>query len=163
MKSVKCIIFLAVTIISLTMMSSSAVACWCEPGTGTPGFWKNHPDAWPVTVISIGGVTYTRAQAIAIMNMPVKNDKSITMFKALVAAKLSALAIELGGSGCGGCTPPGCILEADQWLMNFPVLSGITARTEAWQYSHGEALYECMDDFNNGRLCAPSRDYCEDH
>ena len=37
------------------------------PGTGTPGYWKNHPDAWPVAVITIGGETYTKGDAIAIM------------------------------------------------------------------------------------------------
>ena len=29
----------------------------CSPGTGTPGYWMNHPDAWPVEGIVIGGVT----------------------------------------------------------------------------------------------------------
>jgi hypothetical protein len=36
-----------------------------QPGTGTPGYWKNHPDAWPVSSITVGGVAYTKAQAIA--------------------------------------------------------------------------------------------------
>lgn len=155
MKSIKNALFLFVAIIALGGISSStAFACSCEPGTGTPGYWKNHPDAWPVDGIIIGGVPYTKDEAIAIMETPVKGDKSITMFNALVAAKLNLLIISCD------CSPL-CIVEADQWLVYFPVLSGITANTEAWQYSHGEALYWCMDDFNNGRLCAPSRDYCE--
>jgi len=36
-----------------------------QPGTGTPGYWKNHPEAWPVSSITVGGLTYTKAQAIA--------------------------------------------------------------------------------------------------
>ena len=49
--------------------------------------------------------------------------------------------------------------EVNTWLFNFPVLSGVRANSEAWQYSHGEALYWCLDDFNNGRLAgSPSRD-----
>src|SRR5262249_27465523 len=36
-----------------------------NPGTGTPGYWKNHPDAWPVSSITVGGVTYTKDQAIS--------------------------------------------------------------------------------------------------
>ena len=36
-----------------------------QPGTGTPGYWKNHPEAWPVADITVGGVTYTKAEAIA--------------------------------------------------------------------------------------------------
>jgi hypothetical protein len=35
-----------------------------NPGTGTPGYWKNHAEAWPVQFITVGGVTYTKAQAI---------------------------------------------------------------------------------------------------
>lgn len=37
------------------------------PGKGvrTPGYWMNHPEAWPFNSITIGGVTYTTAQAIA--------------------------------------------------------------------------------------------------
>jgi hypothetical protein len=35
-----------------------------NPGTGTPGYWKNHPDAWPVTQITVGGIVYTKVQAI---------------------------------------------------------------------------------------------------
>ena len=59
------------------------------PGTGTPGYWKNHPEAWPVDEITIGGVTYTKVEAIAIMNTPEKGDKTYTMFSALVAATLN--------------------------------------------------------------------------
>lgn len=163
MKSIKSRLIGAVAIIALTGMSSSALACWCEPGTGSPGYWKNHPEAWPVEEIVIGGVTYGIEAAIAIMDMPVKGDKSITMFTSLVAAKLNVIAIAEGGSKCGVsyCLSPGCIDEADQWLVTFQVGSGQKANEEPWQHSHGEALYECMDDFNNGRLCAPSREYCE--
>ncbi len=28
-----------------------------NPGTGTPGYWKNHPEAWPVDYIKIGYTT----------------------------------------------------------------------------------------------------------
>ena len=50
-----------------------------NPGTGTPGYWKNHPEAWPVATITVGGVTYTKAQAIAWLGK-VGKDKTTTMF-----------------------------------------------------------------------------------
>jgi len=31
---------------------------------GTPGFMKNHPEAWPITTITMGGVTYDQDHAI---------------------------------------------------------------------------------------------------
>ncbi len=60
----------------LPLAVSTANACDysnCEPRT--PGFWKNHPDDWPVNMITIGGVKYTKDQAIQIMQTPGKGDK----------------------------------------------------------------------------------------
>ncbi|GAF95082.1 unnamed protein product, partial [marine sediment metagenome] len=34
--------------------------------TYTMGYWKNHPDAWPMGSITIGGVSYDKAVAIDI-------------------------------------------------------------------------------------------------
>ena len=124
--------------------------CPCRP-VRSPGYWINHPDAWPVDEITIGGVTYSKEDAISWMKAPVKGDKTLTMFPALVAAKLN------GGLGCW------CIMsivrEANVWMLQFgPVGSGVKASSEAWQYSHGEMLYWLMDAYNNGMLCAPKAD-----
>src|SRR2546428_10904751 len=61
-----------------------------NPGTGTPGYWKNHPDAWPVSSITVGGVSYTKAQAIYWLGH-VGTDKTTTMFSSLVPAMLNVL------------------------------------------------------------------------
>jgi hypothetical protein len=122
------------------------------PGTGTPGYWKNHPEAWPVEVITIGGVDYTKGEAIENMQTPEKGDKTYTIFRALVSAKLNVL---IGNDdSCIADT----ISEADVWMETYgPVGSGIRANSDAWKY--GEPLYEEMDDYNNGKLlCAFSRD-----
>jgi len=31
------------------------------------GYWKTHPDDWPLQSIQMGGVTYSKKQAIAIL------------------------------------------------------------------------------------------------
>src|SRR4051794_26153743 len=59
-----------VTLVSKTVSNSSTdfgfyVTPVLQPGTGTPGYWKNHPEAWPTQTITIGGGTYTKAAAIA--------------------------------------------------------------------------------------------------
>ncbi len=128
------------------------VNCGCEsPGTGTPGYWKNHPEAWPVSSITIGGVAYSKEDAIAIMSTAGKGDKTYTMFSALVAAKLNVL---IGNnSGCIDTT----ITAADNWMAMYgPVGSGVSGDSYAW--SVGEPLYIQLDKYNNGKLCAPSRD-----
>lgn len=119
------------------------------PGTGTPGFWKTHPEAWPVETIVIGGVVYTRTQAISWMDAP-DGDKSVTMFRALVAAKLNVLVGNV--SSCIDST----IAAADSWMAtNGPVGSGVKARSAAWKA--GEPLAWELDAYNNGDRCAPHR------
>ncbi|MEN6310272.1 MAG: DNRLRE domain-containing protein, partial [Acidobacteriota bacterium] len=49
------------------------------PGTGTPGYWMNHPEAWPEDTIVIGGVVYNKFDAIELMKMAVAGDKTYTM------------------------------------------------------------------------------------
>jgi hypothetical protein len=141
------------------------------PGTGTPGYWKNHPEAWPVASITIGGKTYTKAQAITLMGCPDSTNKLFTMFRSLVAAKLNAL------RGCGGPCIDGTIAAADAWMAQYaPAPTGmpstcggnpiIKASSSAWKV--GEPLYLTLDKYNNGQLyvdgllCAPSRDYVGD-
>lgn len=129
------------------------------PGTGTPGFWMNHPEAWPEDYdsILIGGISYTKEQAITLMWMPVAGDKTYTMFAALVAAKLNA------AIGCATVCPGGVdigatIRAADAWMWLYPVGSGVAAggRTSPWR--QGEPLYLLLDSYNNGFLCVPHRD-----
>ena len=121
-----------------------------QPGTGTLGYWKNHPEAWPVSQITIGGVTYSQAQAIALMSSPGKGDKTYDLFKQLVAAKLNVL---IGNdSSCIDAT----IAAADAWMGTHPPGSGVKASSSAWAVAG--PLHQTLDDYNNGRLCAPHRD-----
>jgi hypothetical protein len=121
------------------------------PGTGTPGYWMNHPEAWPVDTITIGGVTYSKGDAIGFIKAPVKGDKTLTMFPALVAAKLNVL---IGNEdSCIAAT----IAAADGWMTTYgPVGSGVPANSDAWK--EGEPFYWTLDQYNNGQLCAPGRD-----
>jgi hypothetical protein len=122
-----------------------------SPGTGTPGYWKNHPEAWPSSTITIGGEAYSAADAIAYMGK-VSKDKRISLFTALVAAKLN---VAIGNeSSCIAAR----ITEADAWMALHKLLPGsapVAAASEDWQQI-AEA-HEDLDDYNNGRLCAPHR------
>lgn len=123
-------------------------------GTGTPGYWKNHPEAWPVDEIVIGGILYGKEEAIELMWMPVESYKWFTMFRALVAAKLNVL------SGADDASIADTILAADLWMGETPVPESL-AHLDPWQEG-GEALYEMLDAYNNGELDgAPSRDDLE--
>ena len=122
-----------------------------QPGTGTPGYWKNHPNAWPVVSIKIGGVLYSRDEAIAILTKPGK-DKRATMFSSLLSAMLNVM---IGNDkSCVQTT----IDAANVWMMTYgipntnPIVAGGSA---AW--AAGEPLHQLMDAYNNGLLCAPHR------
>lgn len=120
-----------------------------QPGTGTPGYWKNHPEAWPVASITVGGISYTKAQAIAWLGK-VGKDKTTTMFSSLVPAMLNVL---IGNDGsCVNST----IAAANAWMATYgPVGSNVAASSYAWTV--GEPLHIQMDSYNNGLLCAPHR------
>ncbi len=121
-----------------------------QPGTGTLGYWKNHEEAWPVEQITAGGVTRPKAQAIRLMGTAGKGDKTYDLFKQLVAAKLNVL---IGNdASCIGAT----VAAADAWLLLYPLGSGKSSAGVPWLV--GGPLHQKLDDYNNGRLCAPHRD-----
>jgi hypothetical protein len=120
-----------------------------NPGTGTPGYWMNHPEAWPATV-TVGGRVYTRDQAIAWIKASGK-DRTTTMFASLVSAKLNVQ------NGNDASCVQSTIDQADQWMATYgPVGSNVHAASLAWKV--GEPLHRLMDNYNNGMLCAPHRD-----
>jgi hypothetical protein len=119
------------------------------PGTGTPGYWANHPAAWPTNQLVIGGITYSKAAAIANIKRSVAGDKRWTLFPALVSAKLNVL---IGNdSSCIAST----IAAADAWWATYHG-SPVAGNSAAWKA--GEPLYLMLDAYNNGQLCAPHRD-----
>ena len=130
-----------------------------QPGTGTPGYWKNHASAWPAQgdPITVGGVTYTKDAAIALLGNVGKN-KLTTMFSSLVSAKLNVLI------GNDPSCVAGAIDAADAWMATYgPVDTKVVlASSPAWVI--GEPLHITLDTYNNGllynnngQLCAPHR------
>ncbi|MBI5142647.1 MAG: hypothetical protein HZA20_10755 [Nitrospirae bacterium] len=140
-----------------TIVSDTDVAIYtgstCDTTSGgcvrSPGYWKNHPEAWPVGSITIGGRTYSKADAINLMSKSVRGDKTYTLFRALVSAKLNVLSA--ANSTCITDT----ITAADSWMGQYPAGSGVTGDSAAWKV--GEPLYLKLDDYNNGKACAA---YC---
>jgi hypothetical protein len=120
-----------------------------NPGTGTIGYWKNHPQDWPVGSITIGGEVYTKWQAIWWMYKPSRGDKTIDLFKQLVAAKLNVL---IGNES--SCIEAD-IQAADDWLAQHPVGSGVSGSSSDW--AEISDVHTALDNYNNGLLCAPHR------
>jgi hypothetical protein len=119
-----------------------------QPGTGTPGYWKNHPEAWPVNSIKVGGVTYTEALAISWLSKTGK-DKTVTMFQSLVSAMLNVM---IGNDG--SCINTS-ITQGNAWLAANPLGSNVAGGSQAWAI--GDPIHNTLDAYDNGLLCAPHR------
>ncbi len=111
------------------------------------GYWKNHPDAWPTDELELGGINYTKEEALAILIGANAKDATRMLTAQLIAAKLNRLA---------GCAPhfnycnetvniDEIIDEADTFLETYPL--GSDPRGDARQ----EALHikDLLDLYNN--------------
>lgn len=104
-KKVGMLVAVAAVLVSMTV--PSVLACI----TYTPGYWKNHDD-WPIDEITLGGVLYTKEEAMDILNTPPRGSAIIILEKYLIAAKLSVAAGD--AHGIFGTL----IDQADAWLAD---------------------------------------------
>lgn len=115
------------------------------PGTGTIGYWKNHPSEWPANCdLSLpGSATDPNAFAMKILESSVRGDKTVALAKQLIAAKLNVCA------GNDSICIDQTIIDATAWLQTYPVFS----KQRSWMGA--ENLHETLEDYNEGEMCAP--------
>ena len=118
------------------------------PGVEGHGYWKNHPDVWPVDSLVIGNRTFSKVQILFFLRMPEKGDKTKHLFRELVAAKLNVAA------GNDDSCIQDTIAAVDACLARFPVCSGLRASSLAWKRI--SAAVKQLSDYNEGLLCAPA-------
>ena len=138
--------------VSLTMAISLLVNVpvgYAANCTLTQGYWKNHPEAWPTASLSLAGVVYDQAQALAILDTSPAGDATYILAHQLVAATLNVLA------GADATDISAAIEASNQWLVSYPL--GSSPRGS--ERSEGVALAAVLDDYNNGIL-GPG--HCED-
>lgn len=111
------------------------------------GYWKNHPEDWPVDEIDIGNVTHTKEGALIVLKGANAKDATKMLAAQLIAAKLNRLS---GASPCFvHCNETinidEIIDEADHFLESYPL--GSDPRADARQ----EALEikDLLDAYNN--------------
>ena len=125
--------------------ASASISVACKPSDGctfTIGFWKTHyPDAWPVSSLTLGSVTYTAAQLEDIFNTPPAGNGLIILAHQLIGAKLNIAA------GADPSAIAQAIADADALIDGLvvpPVGSGVLAPADT------DALTTALDDYNNG-------------
>jgi hypothetical protein len=129
------------------------------PCPHTQGYWKNHPDSWPVASLIVGGVNYTKLQAIAIFKTPPKGDATYILIHQLMAAMLN----EAAGAQ-GTYLIEQTINEANDWLIAHPLGSN----PQGAEREEGIALSEALDEYNSqvmtpncGHGCEPYPEICD--
>ncbi len=118
--------------------SSSGLAQNC---TYTQGYWKNHTAAWPVASLTLGTVSYTAAQLLAIFNQPAQGNKLTILAHQLIAAKLNL------AQGANPSAIASTISAADALIGSLvvrPIGNGNLPSNPATGYANQ------LDDFNNG-------------
>jgi cysteine-rich repeat protein len=116
--------------------------------TLTQGYWKNHPDAWPVTSLELGTVTYDQDALIAILKTPVKGNGLVALAHQLIAAKLNVAA------GADDVSIEASIAAADA------LIGSLVVGVDALETSQTSELNGKLDAFNNGDV-GPG--HCGDH
>ena len=116
--------------------------------TYTQGYWKNHPSAWPVTSLTIGGVSYSEQQLLDLFNTAPKGDASIILGHQLSAALLNTA----NGAGTSAAVEQ-AISDAQAWMAanqgsNAGLPFGVSAGSAAGQQA--TALTQTLDNFNSG-------------
>ena len=64
----------------------------CNPGqncTYTQGYWKNHPDVWPLQSLTLGAVSYNASQLLQILDRPAQGNGLVILAHQLIAARLN--------------------------------------------------------------------------
>ncbi|MGC8833148.1 MAG: hypothetical protein ACP5R4_03765, partial [Armatimonadota bacterium] len=109
------------------------------------GYWKSHPNSWPVNELTVGGRAYDINELLRILDTPPKKgDATYILAHQLIAAKLNFLI---------GCPPPivngrNLIDEADGWLTTYPPGKPPKKRTDRESMVK---LAEKLDNYNNGK------------
>ncbi len=126
------------------------------PGTGTIGYWKNHPSEWSAGcgLTLPGSTTNPAVFAMNALEAPVKGDKTVILAKQVIGAKLNICA-----GNATTCTIDNVSYDINQtidsamaWLTTY---GPVFIKQKNWY--GGDIYQEILDDYNNGKLCAPHR------
>jgi len=113
--------------------------------------WKNRPDAWPVTSLTLGSQTYTQAELLTLFDTQPRGDASVILAHQLIAAKLNI---------ANGSNPNPiriAIADADKLLSQF---FGKLPYNVATSSAIGQQMVNdanVLDRYNNGDLTPDCR------
>ena len=131
-------------------------ACVTEPPVAqrcprTHGYWKNNA-SWPVDSLTLGNVSYPKAQLLALLGLSGSTDASLTLSRQLIAAKLNV------ANGSDPTPVSSTVTHADTLLAGF---SGVLPYKVKPSSAIGQSMVTdatLLDQYNKGLLtpaCTP--------
>jgi hypothetical protein len=123
---------------------SESPAAPCVRGQG---YWKNHPDQWPVIQLLLGNNAYDKDQLLSILHQPVRGNGLVLLAHQLIAAKLNS------ANGADASCIEQTLADADALIGDLlvpPVGDGYLRPGDV------SAVADILDNYNEGALCAPS-------
>ena len=139
----------------LTAALSMPIVEDCK-GVRSPGYWTNHRNAWPEIPFCLPGYDeYDENGEFCFWPEDISSgggNKCDTMIRQIVAAELN-----IATSDCDYYCIDDTLNKAEKWYKkNCSYGNKVEASSKAWKY--GEPLSWKLDEYNNGRLCAPKEE-----
>ncbi|HZR04815.1 MAG TPA: hypothetical protein VFA61_03185 [Candidatus Udaeobacter sp.] len=128
---------------------SNMITCATLPCVGggsctyTQGYWRNHPDAWPVTSLTLGTVIYQAAELMAILDNPAQGNGLSILAHQLIATKLNI------ANGADSSAVQQAVTDADNMigaLVVPPIGEGYLAPAQTGD------LTETLTEYNEGTI-----------
>lgn len=119
---------------------------WCVGGsscTYSQGYWRNHPNVWAVTSLTLGTVTYQAAELMAILDEPARGNGLVVLVHQLIAAKLNI------ANGADPSAVQQAITDADNMtgaLVVPPIGNGYVSPAQTGD------LTETLTEYNEGTI-----------
>jgi len=111
------------------------------------GYWKNHPERWPVTQLQLGNVTYNQQQLLSILKDSARTNGLVFLAHQEIAAKLNI------ANGADGSCIAQTLAAADALIGDLvipPVGDGFLSLHDVAGY------VSALSRYNGGFLCSPN-------
>lgn len=112
--------------------------------TYTQGWYKTHPDEWPVSSLMVGPYTYSKSELLDLLWTPPRGDASLILAHQLITALLNV---------AGGASSLPAISQGQMWMTTFDpgheLPYGVPASSPAGQLATDIA--DDLADYNEGR------------
>jgi len=121
----------------------ATLPCVAGSCTYSQGYWRTHPDAWPVTSLTLGTVTYQAAELMAILDNPAQGNGLVILAHQLIAAKLNI------ANGADPTAVQQAITDADNMIGGLvapPIGNGYLAPGQTGD------LTETLTEYNEGTI-----------